>query len=86
VSQYAAQIYNRQLDVKAQKFYANNSRDTTAMLAQLENSHERQAEREAAAVRESELQAITINRQRKLNRALTGISLLMGLALSYHSR
>ena len=79
---YAAQIYNRQLDVKAQKFYANNSRDTTAMLAQLENSHERQAEREAAAVRESELQAITINRQRKLNRALTGISLLMGLALT----
>ena len=79
--QYATQLYNRQLDVKAQKFYANNSRDTTAMLAQLENSHERQAEREAAAARESELQALTINRQRNLNRALTGLSIFMAWAL-----
>jgi len=48
--QYATQLFNRQLDIKAQKFLANNSRDTTAMLAELENSRERQAEREAATV------------------------------------
>ncbi len=79
--EYATQLYNRQLDIKAQKYLENNSRDTTAMLAELENSHERQAEREAAAARESKLQALTIKRQRNLNRALTGLSCLMGLAM-----
>jgi signal transduction histidine kinase/ActR/RegA family two-component response regulator len=79
--EYATQLYNRQLDVKAQKFYANNSRDTTAMLAQLENSHERQAEREIAAARESALQALTIKRHRNLNRALIVLSIFMAIAL-----
>jgi len=80
-SQYATQLYNRQLDVKAQKFYANNSRDTTAMLAELENTHERQAERETAAARESQLQALTIKRKSNLNRALTVLTVLMGLVM-----
>lgn len=66
----ATALYNRQLDVTAQKFLANNSRDTTAMLADLENSRERQAERDAAAAREARLQAETLDRQRKLNKAL----------------
>ena len=80
---YATQLYNRQLDVIAQKFLSNNSRDTTAMLAELENSRERQAEREAAQVRESELQAMTIARQRNLNRALMAVMLLMSLAILF---
>ena len=75
---YATQLFNRQLDVTAQNFLSNNSRDTTAMLAELENSRERQAEREAAAEREAELQALTIDRQRALNRALIILSLLLG--------
>ncbi len=66
----AIALYNRQLDVTAQKFLANNSRDTTAMLADLENSRERQAERDAAAAREARLQAETLDRQRKLNKVL----------------
>ena len=76
----ATQLYNRQLDVTAQKFLANNSRDTTAMVAELENSRERQAERDAAAAREARLQAITIDRQRMLNRTLIVLSALLGCA------
>ena len=78
--QYATQLFNRQLDVTAQKFLENNSRDTTAMLAALENTRERQAERDAATAREADLQAITIIRQRTLNRTLMVISVLLGLA------
>lgn len=77
---YATQLFNRQLDVTAQKFLANNSRDTTAMLAELENSRVRQAERVAAAAREAQLQALTIDRQKKLNRVLIALSLLLGCA------
>ena len=75
---YATQLFNRQLDVKAQKFFTNNSRDTTAMIAALENSRERQLEREAASAREARLQAMTIDRQRKLNRLLIILTLLLG--------
>ncbi len=78
--EYATQLFNRQLDVNAHQFLANNSRDTTAMLAALENSRERQAERDAATAREAELQAITISRQRNLNRALIVLSFLLSLA------
>lgn len=76
---YATQIFNRKLDVTAQKFLASNSQDTTAMLAELENSRERQAERDAALAREAELQAITISRQRNLNRTLTVLVILLAL-------
>lgn len=71
-------LYNRQLDMLSKKFLANSSRDTSAMIAELENSQERQAEREAASAREAELQAMTIDRQRKLNRALIVLSVLLG--------
>jgi|GEM_PF-643437 len=74
----ARNLYNRQLDVMAQKFLTNSSRDTTAMLAQLENSRERQLERDAASAREAELQAMTIDRQRKLNRTLTLLVIILG--------
>ena len=76
---YATQLFNRQLDVTAQKFLANNSRDTTAMLAELENTRGRQAEREAAAARETRLQALTIDRQKKLNRTLIALSIFLAL-------
>lgn len=79
---YATKLYNRQLDVTAQNFLANNSRDTTAMLADLENSRERQVEREEASAREAELQALTIDRQRNLNRLLILLTfILSGAAL-----
>ncbi len=71
------QLYRRQLDVTAEKFFENNSRDTTAMLAELENSRERQLERAAASAREAQLQALTIDRQRNLNRALMLLTLLL---------
>ena len=74
----ARRLHNRQLDVTARKFYKNSSQDTTAMVAELENSRERQAERDAAAARESRLQALTIDKQRKLNRTLKIISILLG--------
>ncbi|MEP4052718.1 MAG: response regulator [Litorimonas sp.] len=76
---YATKLFNRQLDVNAQAFLANNSRNTTAMLAELENSRERQAEREKASLREAELQALTIDRQRNLNRTLTLLTLLLSI-------
>ena len=77
-SAYATRLFNRQLDIMAQKYLSNNARDTTTMLAELENSRERQAERDAAAVREAQLQALTIDRQRALNRTLIIISVLFG--------
>lgn len=76
---YATQLFNRQLDVTAKKFLTDNSRDTTAMLAELENSRGRQAEREASAERESRLQALTIDRQKKLNRTLIALSIFLAL-------
>ena len=39
----ATKLFNRQIDVTSQKFLTNNSRDTTAMLADLENSRGRQS-------------------------------------------
>ncbi|MEP3655974.1 MAG: response regulator [Litorimonas sp.] len=75
----ARDLYNRQLDVTAQKFLANSSRDTTAMVAELENSRERQIEREKAAARETRLQALTIDRQKKLNRTLIALSIFLAL-------
>jgi len=78
---YAMQLFNRQLDVSAQKFLENNSRETTAMLAALENSRERQAEREAATAREAKLQALTISRQRNLNRVLIVLSMFLAIAV-----
>lgn len=80
--EYATQLFNRQMDITAQKFLANNSRDTTAMVAELENSRERQQEREAAAAREAALQAMTIDRQKKLNRSLIMVAILLaGIAI-----
>ena len=75
---YATLLFNRQLDIMAQKYLANNARDTTTMLAELENSRERQAERDAAAAREAGLQALTIDRQRKLNQSLVFLIFLLG--------
>jgi len=77
----ATALYNRQLDVTAQKFLENNSRDTTSMLADLENSRERQAERDAAAAREAELLAMNLDRQRKLSKALMVLSGFISLAM-----
>lgn len=79
----ALQLYLRQLDATTEKFFANNSRDTTSMLAELENSRERQIEREKAAAREAELQAITIKRQQNLNRVLLLLLLILsGVAIA----
>jgi len=75
---YATRLFNRQLDIMAQKYLSNNARDTTTMLAELENSREHQAERDAAAAREADLQALTIDRQRKLNQSLVFLIFLLG--------
>ena len=76
----ALQLYNRRLDVTSQKLLTTSARDTTSMLASLENSRERQAERAAAAKREAELQEITIQEQRKLNRLLIILVGLLAMA------
>lgn len=76
----ATKLFNRQIDVTSQKFLANNSRDTTAVLADLENSRERQVEREVAAAREARLQEVTLEKERKLNRALIGLTALFAMA------
>ena len=51
------------------------------MLAELENSRERQAERDAATAREAKLQALTISRQRNLNRVLIVLSMFLAMAV-----
>lgn len=78
----AIALYNRRLDVASQKLLSASSRDTSSMLASLENSRERQAERAAAAEREALLQAQKIDKQRKLNRALTILVVLLAIASS----
>ena len=52
------------------------------MLAALENTRERQEERAEAAKREAELQAITIQKQRTLNRALMGLLAFLLVAVT----
>jgi len=66
----ALSLMNKRLDLTSQKLLTANMRDTTSMLAALENSRERQLERQAAAKREAELQAQTIQKQRNLNHML----------------
>jgi len=71
-------LYNRRIDVLSRKLLSASSGETSSMLAALENSRERQAERAAAAKREAALQALTIEKQRTLNRSLL---ILIGLMM-----
>ena len=78
----ATALYNRRIDVLSRKYLSDNARDTTSMLAALENTRERQEERAEAAQREAELQAITIQKQRTLNRALIGLLAFLLVAVT----
>jgi len=78
----ATALYNRRIDVLSRKNLTDSARDTTSMLAALENTQERQDERAKAAKREAELQAITIQKQRTLNRALIGLLAFLLFAIT----
>ena len=78
----ATSLYNRRIDVLSRKNLSASTRDTTSMLAALENTRERQEERAEAAKREAELQAITIQKQRTLNRALMGLLAFLLVAVT----
>ncbi|WP_418153111.1 ATP-binding protein [Litorimonas sp. RW-G-Af-16] len=74
-------LLNRRLDESVQTILAANSRDTTALLASLENTRERQQEREKALIRENQLKAQKILVQQRVNRLLMVLLGLLGAAL-----
>ena len=78
----AISLYNRRVDVLSRKYLSESSRETNSMLAALENTRARQEERALAAKREAELQAITIQKQRTLNRALMGLLAFLLVAVT----
>ena len=80
--QLATALYNRRIDVISRKNLSDSARDTASMLAALENTRERQEERAEAAKREADLQAITIQKQRTLNRALMGLLAFLLVAVT----
>ena len=78
----ATALYNRRIDVLSRRHLSESSRDMTEMLAALQNTRERQDERAKAAKREADLQAITIQKQRTLNRALMGLLAFLLVAVT----
>ncbi len=73
----AVALMNQRLDLMIGQLRAANANDTSSLLSHLENSRERQQEREAALQREAELQAVQLAQQERLNRLLVVILALI---------
>lgn len=67
---YSLALMKRRADMIVGRIHSANSGNMTAMLSNLENTRERQAEREAALQREAELQAVQLEQKNRLNRML----------------
>lgn len=67
---YALALMKRRADIMVGRIQSANSGDMSAMLSNLENTRERQTEREEALQREAELQAVQLEQKNRLNRLL----------------
>ncbi|WP_415810666.1 response regulator [Litorimonas haliclonae] len=75
----ALSLLNQKYDRKVTQILKATNRDTMEMLAELENSSERQAEREAALQREAALIQTKLDQQQRINKLLIAFMLLIGL-------
>jgi signal transduction histidine kinase/FixJ family two-component response regulator len=69
----ALTLMNTRYDNRVRRFLEDKSNNTTEMLASLENSSVRQAEREAALQREASLTKSRLEQQKNINRLLIGL-------------
>ena len=77
----AIKIFNKRLDMSAQRILGLNNTDMTSLLASLENSRERQLERENSLIREAQLKAQKLAEQKKVNKLLWVLVGLLVLSL-----
>lgn len=75
-------LTKRWADLQINRVQASNSAGMTSLLSNLENTRDRQAEREGALQREAELKAIQLEQQSRLNRMLW--ILIGGLTLAFN--
>lgn len=81
-SGYALALMKRRTDLLIGRVQGANSGNMTAMLSNLENTRERQSEREGALQREAELRAVQLEQKTKLNRMLW--VLIGGLTVAFN--
>ncbi|RKQ68905.1 signal transduction histidine kinase [Litorimonas taeanensis] len=78
----ALTLMNKRYDDRVKRFLMDGSNNTIELLASLENSSERQAERESALKREAALIQTRLDQQQKISRllmALSALALSMGV-------
>jgi len=75
----ALSFLNQKYDRKVTQILKATNRDTMEMLAELENTSERQAEREAALQREAALIQTKLDQQQRINKLLYAFMLLIAL-------
>ena len=78
----AISLMNRRLDLMIGRMYRINADDTASLLTHLENTRERQVERESALQREAELKAVQLEQKNRLNRLLW--VLIGGLTVAFN--
>jgi signal transduction histidine kinase len=81
-SPYALSLMKRRADLLINQVQTANSTDISGMLSNLENTRERQVEREGALQREAELKAVQLEQKTNLNRMLW--VLIAGLTLAFN--
>lgn len=81
-SPYALALMKRRADLLINQVQSANSADISGMLSNLENTRERQVEREGALQRETELKAIQLEQKTNLNRLLW--VLIAGLTIAFN--
>lgn len=81
-SAYALALMKRRADMVINQVQSANSTDISGMLSNLENTRERQVEREGALQREAELKAVQLEQKTNLNRLLW--VLIAGLTIAFN--
>lgn len=79
---YALALMKRRADMVINQVQSANSTEISGMLSNLENTRERQVEREGALQREAELKAVQLEQKTNLNRLLW--ILIAGLTLAFN--
>ena len=76
----AEKLFNHRLSNSIRQVLQTANQSTNEMLAELQNTQDRQAEREAALARESELQKEALDKQAQSNRLLTVLLAVLSAA------
>lgn len=79
---FALSLMKRRTDLLVQRVQRSNSSDMTSLLSNLENTRERQSEREGAIQREAELRAVQLEQKTNLNRLLWALIAVLTIAFN----